>query len=72
VKRFVSLQFLNVRHSVELLRRVISQAQGRYVTESQNKHRQTSMPRVGFESAIAALERAKTVHALYRTATVVG
>jgi hypothetical protein len=30
------------------------------------------MPWVGFESTIAAFERAKTVHALDRAATVVG
>jgi hypothetical protein len=30
------------------------------------------MPRVGFESTIPVLERAKTVHALDRAATVIG
>jgi hypothetical protein len=30
------------------------------------------MPRVGFEPTIPALERAKTVHALGRAATVIG
>jgi hypothetical protein len=30
------------------------------------------MPRVGFEPATPALELAKTVHALDRTATVIG
>jgi hypothetical protein len=37
VKRFVSLQFLNLRHSVGLLGRVISpsQGQGRYLTQIQ-------------------------------------
>jgi hypothetical protein len=39
VKRFVSLQFLNPRHSVGLLARVISPSQGRYLTRTQNKHR---------------------------------
>jgi hypothetical protein len=29
------------------------------------------MPRVGFEPRIPAFERAKTVHALYRAATVI-
>jgi hypothetical protein len=38
VKRFVSLQFLNLRHSVELLRRVISPSQGRYVTKTISTH----------------------------------
>jgi hypothetical protein len=30
------------------------------------------MPRVGFEPTITAFERAKTVHALDRTASVIG
>jgi hypothetical protein len=30
------------------------------------------MPRVGFESTIPVFERAKTVHALDRAATVIG
>jgi hypothetical protein len=34
VKRFVLLQFLNVRHSVGLLGRVISPSQGRYLTHT--------------------------------------
>jgi hypothetical protein len=38
VKRFVSLQFLNLRHLVGLLGRVISPSQGRYLTQTQNKH----------------------------------
>jgi hypothetical protein len=39
------------------------------------KHRintQISMPRMGFEPTIPMYERAKTVHALDRTATVIG
>jgi hypothetical protein len=66
VKRFVSLQFLNLRHSVGLLGRVISPSQGLYLTQTQNKHRQISMPRVGYEPRIPVFERAKTVHALDR------
>jgi hypothetical protein len=72
VKRFVSLKFLNLRHSVGLLGRVIVPSQGRYLTQTQNKHKKTSMPRVGFEPTIPAFERAKTVHALDRAATVIG
>jgi hypothetical protein len=72
VKRFVSLQFLNVKHSVGLLGWVISPSQGRYLTQTQNKHKQTSMPRVGFEHTIPAFERAKTFHAFDRAATVTG
>jgi hypothetical protein len=41
-------------------------------TQTQNKHTQTSMSWVGFEPTIPALERAKVVHALDRTATVIG
>jgi hypothetical protein len=35
-------------------------------------HTQTSMPWVGFDPMIPAFERAKTVHALARSATVIG
>jgi hypothetical protein len=41
-------------------------------TKTQNKRSQTSVPRVGFETMILATERMKTVHALNRTATVIG
>jgi hypothetical protein len=41
---FVSLQFLILRHTVGLLGRVISPSQGRYLTQTQNKHKQTSVP----------------------------
>jgi hypothetical protein len=41
-------------------------------TQTQNKRAQTSMPWVGFEPSIPVFERAKTVHALGRAATVVG
>jgi hypothetical protein len=75
VKRYVSLQFLNLRHSVWLPGWVISPSQGRYLhrtTQTQNKSRRTSMPWVGFEPSIPAFKRAKTVHALDRAATVIG
>jgi hypothetical protein len=39
VKRFVSLQFLNLRHSVGFLGRVISSSQDRYLKETHNKHK---------------------------------
>jgi hypothetical protein len=39
--------------------------------QTQNKRTQTSMPRVGFESTTPVFERAKTVHALDRAATVI-
>jgi hypothetical protein len=41
-------------------------------TQTQNKLRETSMPWVRFEPTIPVLERAKTVHALDRAATVIG
>jgi hypothetical protein len=41
-------------------------------TQTQNKRTQTSMPRVGFESMIPMLERAKTVHAFDRATTGIG
>jgi hypothetical protein len=72
VKRFVSPQFLNLTHPVGLLGRVISPSEGRYLTQTQNKHKQTNMPRVGFEPTIPSFERAKTVHAVDRAATVIG
>jgi hypothetical protein len=40
-------------------------------TQKQNKHTQTSLPRVRFETIIPAFERAKRVHALDRSATVI-
>jgi hypothetical protein len=39
---------------------------------TQNKCTQTPMPLVGFKPTIPVFERAKTVHALDRTATVTG
>jgi hypothetical protein len=44
----------------------------RKTTRTQNKRIQTSMPQVGFEPTIPVFERAKTVHALDRAATVIG
>jgi hypothetical protein len=75
VRRFVSLQFLDLRQLVGLLGRGISPTQGRYLHAGQHtqyKRGQTSMPRVGFEPTIAVFERAKTVHALDSAATVIG
>jgi hypothetical protein len=72
VKRFVSLQFLNLRHSVGLLGQVISLSQGLYLTQIQDKYKQISMPRVGLEPMNPAFERAKTVHASDHAATMIG
>jgi hypothetical protein len=41
------------------------------VTYTQNKRTQTSLLRVGFEPPTPLFERAKTVHALHRVATVI-
>jgi hypothetical protein len=40
--------------------------------QTQNKRTQTFMLRVGFEPKIPVFERAQTVHALDRAATVIG
>jgi hypothetical protein len=40
--------------------------------QTQNKSTQTSVPQVAFEPTIPVFERAKTVHALDRAATVTG
>jgi hypothetical protein len=64
--------------TVGFLGRVISPSQGRYLNREQHKHRitaythKTTKPSVGFEPTIRASERAKTVHALDREATVTG
>jgi hypothetical protein len=47
-------------------------ARRKAATYTQNKHTQTYMFRVGFESTIAEFERANTVHALDCAATVIG
>jgi hypothetical protein len=41
-------------------------------TQTQNKHKQTFMPRVGFESTTPVFELAETVHASDREVTVIG
>jgi hypothetical protein len=69
VKRFVTHQFLNLRQSVGLLGRGISTPQDRYLTQTQNKHRQ---PWVGFEPTIPVFQRAQTFHALDRAAILIG
>jgi hypothetical protein len=60
---------LDFRHSVRLLGRVNISSQGLYLYT--HKYR-TSMPWVGFELTIPASERAKTVHASDRSATMTG
>jgi hypothetical protein len=65
-------QFLNLsKQSVGLLGRGISPSAHR-TAQTQNKRRETVMPQVRFEPTNPVFERAKTVYALYRTATVIG
>jgi hypothetical protein len=71
--------FMIILQTVGLLGRVISSSQGDLsLNTGQHKHRikaytyKTSMPYVGSEPTIPAFERAKTVHALDRSATVTG
>jgi hypothetical protein len=66
--------------SVGLLGRVLGPSQGLYLNTGQHKHRKTHKythtpnihARSGFEPTITESERAKTVHALDRSATVTG
>jgi hypothetical protein len=70
-KRFVSLQFLNPK-TVGRTPWTGDQPVARLLPiQTQNKHTQTSMPRVGLEPTIPPFERVKTVHALDRAATVI-
>jgi hypothetical protein len=72
VKRFVSLQFL-ISKTVGRIPWTGDQPIARPLpTQTQNKHRLTSMPLVEIEPTIPAFERAKRVHALDRAATVIG
>jgi hypothetical protein len=68
--------FLIYTQSVGLLGRGISPSQRplrtHRTTQLQNNRTQTSMPLMGFEPTIPVFERAKTVHTLDRTATVIG
>jgi hypothetical protein len=70
--------FMIISQTAGLLGRVTSSSQCLYLNIGQHNHRintytyQTSMPCVRFEPTISASERAKTVHALDRSATVTG
>jgi hypothetical protein len=74
VKRFVSLQFLNLK-TVDRTSWTGDQPVARPLpthrtTHTQNKRTQTSMTQVGFETTIPAFEREETVHGpLDRAAT---
>jgi hypothetical protein len=59
---------------VGLLGRGIGLSQDRYLhtKHKQNKRTQIPIPRVELEPTIPVIERAKTVHALARAATVTG
>jgi hypothetical protein len=63
--------FLHLRQSVGLLGRGSSPSQGRYLTQIQNEHEETSITWVGFEPTIPVFERAKTYHALNLAATMI-
>jgi hypothetical protein len=67
--RFFS--FVIYTQLVGLLGRGISPSQGRYL-QNNTQCTQTSMPLVAFEPTTPVFERAKTVHALDRAATVIG
>jgi hypothetical protein len=74
-KRFVSLRFPNLRELIGLLGRGINPSKGRYLhktTQTQNKRRQISMPRVGFEPTTQVIEQTKTVYVIGLAATVIG
>jgi hypothetical protein len=62
--------FLIYSQSVGLLERVISSSQGLYLNTGQHKHRINTYTHQ--TPTITASERAKTVHALHRSATVTG
>jgi hypothetical protein len=51
---------------------LVARAPPTHETQKQNKRRQTSMALVGFEPTIPGFERAKTIHVLDRTTTVMG
>jgi hypothetical protein len=72
VKPFVSLQFLNPIQSHWNSLDGGSAHRKAATEHKQNKHKQTSMPRLGFEPTIPVFERANTFHALDRAATVIG
>jgi hypothetical protein len=72
VKRFVSLQFLNPK-TVGRTPWMGDQPVARPLPiQTQNKHRQTTMPSVGFEPTFPAFERKKTVRALDGAVIVTG
>jgi hypothetical protein len=70
--------FMIILQTAGLLGRVISSSQGLYLNTGQHEHTistytyQISMLCVALEPTISASERAKTVHALDRSATVTG
>ena len=72
MKRFVLLQFLNLRRSAGPHGRGISLTQVRYLHTNSINRRQTSIPWVKFEPTIPMFEWAKTRHASGYAATVIG
>jgi hypothetical protein len=81
LQRFVEpwplFQFRNpFKQSVRFLGQVICASQGRYLHTGHHKHRISAHTGIhalsGIRSPIPAFKRAKTVHALNRTASVIG
>jgi hypothetical protein len=72
VKRFVSLQFHNPKRVSRTSWTGDKPVARPLPMQTQNKHRQTSIPLVGFEPTTPDFEWAKTIHALHRAATVTG
>jgi hypothetical protein len=64
-------QFLNL-YTIRRIPWMGDQPVAKAATYTQNKCTQTSMSRLGFEPTIPVFERAKTVHALDHSATLIG
>jgi hypothetical protein len=72
VKRFVSLQFLNPKKVGRTPWMTDQPIANPLPEQTHNKHKQRSIPWVGFEPMIPVFDRAKAIHVLNRAVTVVG
>jgi hypothetical protein len=72
MNHFVSLEFLNPKTVCRIPWTEDQPVARPLSTQIQNKHRQTSMPSVGFKTTVPVFERAKAVHDLDRAATAIG
>jgi hypothetical protein len=72
--RFISFLILYTvgRNSCTEVQPVTRPLPTRITIQTQNEHTQITTPQNGFEPTISVLERAKTVHATDREATVIG